>query len=98
MLPVLDITTSTSSFYNIPSTISKSFTALSHHPVPFFDLIYTEKSIDSLRISDSVSIESIFDTEKESKLEILMSIFPGIREVTEKEAEEYQNFLEAYFD
>jgi len=98
MLSVLDITTSTSSFYNKPSTISKPFTALSHNLVPLFDLDYTEKSIDPLRISGSVSVEPIFNTEKEAKLEILMSIFPGIREVTEKEAEEYQEFLEAYFD
>ncbi len=98
MLSLLDITTSTSSSYNKPSTISKPSTALSHNPVPLFDLDYTEKSIDSLRISDSVSVESLFDIEKESKLEILMSIFPGIREVTEKEAQEYQEFLEAYFD
>ncbi|MFQ5822555.1 MAG: hypothetical protein ACE5JB_00705 [bacterium] len=94
MLDVLGETTSTSNLYDKHFIVS----ALSQPPFLLLDLDYTDKSIDSSKISDSASLESNFDSERESKLEILMSIFPGIREMTEKEAEEYQEFLEAYFD
>ena len=88
-------TTTNSNLYGnsflVPNSLSKP-------PFPLLDLDYNFKSFDSSKISHAVSTEFNFDVSKESKFEILMSVFPGIREMTEKEAEDYEEFLEAYFE
>lgn len=71
--------------------------ARSGPPLWLLDLQYSDKSFDSSKIS--VSATSIdFNQKKVNKAEILSSIFPGVRQMTEEESEEYEAFLDAYFD